>query len=389
MALLLASAATATTMLYYVFLTQMDGTGDFKQSLPLIVDLFQSRLADFYGDYSNIEGVFYALMVILVFGSVFFVIYYIFYFFTTKGLREKRQLLQKAFSHYISPSVIQDILARPQGLVLGGKSAYLTVYFLDIEGFSEMMSEYHPKQIVKYLNEYFSEMAEIILKHEGTIDKYEGDAIMAFWGAPKMQEDHAVLACRSALEHQKAMKKIRTKWKKLKRPEFHGKIGIASGDMVVGNIGSKGHFNYTVIGRAVNGGVQIEKLNRIYETEILVGEKTYHKAKHDFEFREIDSVNLKGYKKNTRIFELLAPKGKLQNIKAELVSKYHEALNATREESWEEAQKAINHCLRIAPKDKPSQILKEKIAGNVVEKKKKNVKKLTTKKTSTKKTSKK
>ncbi|MBT4937385.1 adenylate/guanylate cyclase domain-containing protein [Candidatus Peregrinibacteria bacterium] len=302
---------------------------------------------------------------ILIFVLTFGVLYSIFYFLTHFKEISQRKLIQKAFTQYVGPGVVKNILARPESLVLGGKSAYLTVYFVDINHFSDLTASYHPKQVVKYLNEYFSEMSENILENDGTIDKYEGDAIMAFWGAPSPQDDHAVLACKTALDHLEKISNLRKKWKKQKKPELTIKIGVTSGEMIVGNIGSKGHFNYTVIGEAVNLAAQLEKLNNYYATKILVSERTYHKAKHDFEFREIGEEHFKGHKEPIRIFELLAEKGKLKAGESELVAKYHEALEAFREKDFELAKKAINHCLRIAAKDKPSKILRERVLKEV------------------------
>lgn len=298
---------------------------------------------------------------ILIFIITFGILYSLFYFLTHFKEISQRKLIRRAFNQYVGPSVVKNILARPESLVLGGKSAYLTVYFIDINHFSDLTSSYHPREVVKYLNKYFSEMSEVIMENDGTIDKYEGDAIMAFWGAPSPQDDHAILACKTALDHLKKIANLRKKWKKKGDPELFVKIGITSGEMIVGNIGSKGHFNYTVIGEAVNLGVQLEKLNNYYATKVLVSEKTYHKAKHDFEFREIGEEKFKGHKEPIRIFELYAEKGNLKAGDSELIAKYHEALEAFREKDFELAKKAVNHCLRIAAKDKPSKILKERV----------------------------
>lgn len=345
---------------------------DLTKILPLLFRDIQAQIGTWYTIYIQDEKLVYVFGISLLFISIFFLIYLPFHYAAHFRLYKQKELLQRAFSQYVSSSLMKDILDHPESLVLGGKSAYLTVYFVDIEGFSDLMTEYHPKKIVEYLNDYFSEMSEVILENHGTIDKYEGDAIMAFWGAPKPQEDHTVLACRTALKHQKKLLEMREKWEGTDHPDFKAKIGIASGDMVVGNIGSAGFFNYTVIGRAVNSCVQIEKYNKVYGTKILVSEKTYHKAKHDFEFREIDEVELKGYKHSVRLFELLAEKGKLTGTQSQLVSFYHEALDAFRNRNWENAKKAINDCLRIAPEDLASQLLKDKITKKMAVEKKAN-----------------
>ena len=333
------------------------------------LDIFQYIITDiqnnihlFTWDKSFIILLNYIVISFFVFIFSFSIIYSLFYFVTHCKQIQERKLIQKAFQQYVGEGVVKNILAQPESLVLGGKSAYLTAYFIDINNFSDLTTSYHPKKVVQYLNEYFTEMSDVIMKNDGTIDKYEGDAIMAFWGAPSPQDDHAILACKAALDHIEIIAKIRKKWKKQGKPELFIKIGITSGEMIVGNIGSKGHFNYTVIGEAVNTCAQLEKLNTFYQTNILVSEKTYHKAKHDFEFREIGDAIFKGAKDPLRIFELFAHKKKLKTGERELIDKYHEALNAFNTKDYKFAKKCINHCLRIFPKDIPSKRLKEKIA---------------------------
>jgi adenylate cyclase len=327
-----------------------------------IIKDIQNNIHNFTWDKSFIVLLNYIVISFFVFVFSFSILYSLFYFVTHCKQIQERKLIQKAFQQYVGESVVNNILTRPESLVLGGKSAYLTAYFIDINNFSDLTTSYHPKKVVQYLNEYFTEMSDVIMKNDGTIDKYEGDAIMAFWGAPSPQDDHAILACKSALDHTETIAKIRKKWKKQGKPELFIKIGITSGEMIVGNIGSKGHFNYTVIGSAVNTCAQLEKLNTFYKTKILVSEKTYHKAKHDFEFREIGEAVFKGTKKPLRIFELFSHKKKLKPGERELIDKYHEALNAFNTKEYKLAKKYINHCLRIAPKDTPSKRLKEKIA---------------------------
>ena len=348
-------------VIYVKFLEIYQVQFSLQESLPYIIQDLEKSLRLFSWDNNKLILSFDFLKTVIVFIVSFIIIYAFVIYLSNFRTRSQRKLIQRAFSQYISPMVVKDILSRPESLSLGGKNAYLTVSFLDINNFSELASEYSPKDLVEYLNEYFSRMSEIIINNKGTVDKYLGDALMSFWGAPQAQDDHVIRACKTALEQQAALIKMRKQWKKEKKPEIRSKISLACGDLIVGNIGSKGHFNYTVIGESVNLAARLEKLNTVYGTDILVGDKVYHKAKHDFEFREIDAAIIHGFKKPVRIFELLAEKGKLKDGKGELVNAYHEALESFREKDYKAAKKAINHCLRIAVDDIPSQLLKEKI----------------------------
>jgi adenylate cyclase len=347
-------------MLYREYSLYFNKSEHFLKILPEIKEHFLKKfeIGIQEGSIFISTEIFFTFLLFISFSLIFYLL--INYAFNFK-IFSQRKIIQKAFLHYVSPSIVKNILDRPETLTLGGKSSYLTVCFIDIVNFSTLVSEYHPKDLVKYLNEYFSEMSEIIIKNEGTIDKYEGDAVMAFWGAPLAQDNHTYLACKTALILQKVLKKFRKTWKRMNRPEIFAKIGIVSGDMLVGNIGSKGHFNYTVIGEPVNQCAHLEKLNRIYNTNILVGEDTYHKTKHDFEYREINNVFLKGSKKSLRIFELLEEKGKLNEIEKELRNSYQEALKFKSEKKDKKALEKLYNCLRINPNDKASKLLKEEI----------------------------
>ncbi|PCI24904.1 hypothetical protein COB57_03995 [Candidatus Peregrinibacteria bacterium] len=360
-----ATAGVTFFVFYKKHLETYAGEMTFDQSLPKILDTLYQQMFFFQAQNGKIIIPSDILISIIIFVSLFFLFYVFFHYMGNFHIFAQRKILQQAFLHYVSPKIVQDILHSPENLVLGGKSVYLTVYFIDIENFSEFVVSHHPKLVVKHLNEYFSLLSEKILEHGGTIDKFAGDAILAFWGAPKTQDEHAYLACKTALEHQKALQEIKIEWKKRKKPILNAKIGIVSGNVIVGNIGSKGHFNYTVIGEPVNQCAEMEKLNRFYGTNILVAEETYHKTKHDFSFREIDEVKSKGTNHSLRIFELLGEKDDIKKEQAELIEKYHEALELYRTKQFDAARNAINHCLRIAPKDIPSQRLKAKIVSAI------------------------
>jgi len=227
---------------------------------------------------------------------------YIYRYFT-----EARAVLKTtdAFGHYVSENVVKQILENPDQLKLGGVQKTLTVFFTDLESFTTISETMSPGDLVKQLNEYLDRMSEVILKYDGTIDKFVGDAIIAFWGAPIEQPKHPEYACMAALEYIEALEKLNAEWKERKMEPFKVRIGIHTGKMIVGNVGSKKRFDYTVIGDAVNLGSRLEGKNKELGTSILISEDTYKAVKGKFKTREIGLVTIKGKKKAVRVYELV------------------------------------------------------------------------------------
>jgi len=220
--------------------------------------------------------------------------------------REKRWLRQ-AFGQYVSESLIESIIAHPERLKLGGEEVEATILFSDLVGFTSMAENTAPKELISLLNEYFSTMTEIILTHKGTVDKYIGDAIMAFWGAPLPIDDHATLACEAALEMQAAMKLLQKSWEAKGFPVISLRIGLHTGPVVAGNVGSKKHFNYTVMGDTVNLASRLERANKVYGTEIAMSDITYRRlSSHIFLVRELDLVKVRGRDQPVTVYELLS-----------------------------------------------------------------------------------
>jgi len=279
------------------------------------------------------------------------IVAYIYRYFT-----EARALLktEHAFSRYVSHDVVKQIMENPDQLKLGGDEKVLTVLFSDIAGFTSIAEKLRPEKLVKQLNEYLDKMSEVILEQHGTIDKFVGDAIIAFWGAPIPHRDHAVRACLTALEYQSALEKLRSEWKKKKKKLFYARIGIHTGKMVVGNVGSQRRFDYTVIGDSVNLGARLEGVNKVFGTEILISDDTYKAAKHKIEAREIDLITVKGKTRPVRAYELLSLKGKLPKAKKDLIGEFDKGLRAYRNQDWSEAIECFNSALKIEPKDGPS-----------------------------------
>ena len=276
----------------------------------------------------------------------------IFFSLTIYGyLKEKkeRHFIEDTFGKYMSPKVIDKLLGDPTGLKLGGEEKELTAFFTDLGSFTTLSEKLSAEELVNLLNEYFSEMTEILLKHEGTLDKYDGDAIKAFFGAPVYFADHAKRACWVAIEMQEKLETLQKK-----RPELSMRIGINTGMMVVGNIGSKIRMNYGMNGDSVNLAARLEGANKEYGTLTLISESTYEQAKDFIEVREIDTVRVIGRTKPVRIYELLGKKGFIDSSISRILPLYNEGLNFYKESKWEEAISCFKKALENYPEDGPS-----------------------------------
>jgi len=248
----------------------------------------------------------------------------------------ERKKLKGAFMHYVSGTVVQEILRCPEKLRLGGEEKELSVLFSDIRGFTAIAEDLSPEELVHLLNEYLTVMTNIILKYDGTLDKYVGDAIMAIFGAPLEQSDHPMRACRSALEMIAGLEKLNEKWiGEGKKPLDMG-IGINTGIMVVGNMGSELRFDYTVMGDSVNLASRLEGANKTYKTNILIGETTYEQVRAEYVCLELDKVRVKGKTRPVRIYQLLGDK-KNAAIPPEIIEAFHRGLRHYEEQAWDRA----------------------------------------------------
>lgn len=216
-----------------------------------------------------------------------------------------KKRIRNMFGRYVSPAVVDQILENPPEL--GGVDKNLTVFFSDIRGFTTLSETMTPQELVNHLNIYLTSMTDIILEFRGTLDKYVGDEIMCFWGAPIPQEDHALLACKCALKQMEALRKLNEGWPPEKRINIG--IGLNSGVMTVGNMGSLGRMNYTLMGDNVNLGARLEGTNKQYATQIIISEFTYPLVKDKVIVRELDNIRVKGKNKPVLIYELLDIKG--------------------------------------------------------------------------------
>ncbi len=221
--------------------------------------------------------------------------------------RKKSTMVKAMFSQYVSTSLVNELIANPDKLKLGGEEKTLTILFSDIAGFTSFSEGKTPEEVVTFINQFLDEMSESVLQFNGTLDKYLGDSVMAFWGAPVEIPDHAELACKCAIDMKTRLEKLNEKWN-TGDDAVKMRIGINTGDVVVGNIGGKKRFDYTVMGDNVNLASRLEGANKFYNTSIMISESTYNDIKSKFITREIDTIKVKGKKNITKVYELIGMK---------------------------------------------------------------------------------
>jgi adenylate cyclase len=276
--------------------------------------------------------------------------------------RSKRYI-KGMFQHYLTASVVDELLRRPDMLQLGGERRIATAFFSDIKNFTTVSESLPPEELVAQLNEYLAAMTEVVLKYEGYLDKYEGDAIMAIFGVPVDQADHAERTCLAALEMQAILLDLRKRWQEQEKPKWHVRMGINSGPMIAGNIGGKDRFDYTVIGDSVNLASRLEGANKTYNTQIMISEFTKELLNEEWMLRELDLLQVKGKTKPVRVFELMAEnRSKLANSQLLLLDEYQKGLQAYRSKKWKEATACFERALLIVPDDGPSKTYVERCA---------------------------
>jgi adenylate cyclase len=286
--------------------------------------------------------------------------------FFVKELRSKERMKQ-TFGKYIDPRILEHVLAQPGAEAVGGGRRNMTVSFADLVGFTGLSERLTPLLMVTLLNRHFGLQALAVQEHHGVVDKFVGDSVMAFWGPPFVKpEEHALLACRAAQAQLGALDALR-----LELPDITGLrrdlpaidlcIGICTGEVVVGNIGSDNTRSYTVIGDTANLAARLERANRVYGTQILIGETTAQAIGSQFETREIDTISVKGKTETTRIFELMAAAGQLSEELARLRECYEQARRTYLAQDWDLAEANFRECLRIRPNDGPSHVFLERV----------------------------
>lgn len=268
---------------------------------------------------------------------------------------EKRKL-RNAFAHYVSKDLIENVISNPDALKLGGDRREISVLFLDIENFTTLSESGNPEKVIEVINGYFDEFSKIIMEVGGTVDKFEGDAIMALFGAPLICADHAVKACNAALKIREAVEPLNVKFGQ----KLNVRIGIGTGDAIVGNMGSRERFDYTAMGDTVNTASRLEGINKFYKTRILVMHKTFLAVGGAFFFREVDTICPKGKSDPLQIHELMGVE--VSEAGKKLVATWDEALAAYRRADWVVAEAKLNEVLAVLPDDGPSHTLLERVA---------------------------
>jgi len=303
--------------------------------------------------YFLLTGVYINILtpVLSVFSTV--IIIFILNFFT---LEKEKSFIKNAFSHYLSPDVISELVSNPDKLNLGGEKKRLTAIFTDVQGFSTISEQLDPSDLVNLLNAYLTDMSNTILDLRGTIDKYEGDAIIAFFGAPVEYEEHSANACLAAVKMRRVEKKLNEYFLKegMSPVPLFTRIGINTGDMVVGNMGTPKKMDYTIMGNAVNLAARLEGVNKQYGTGILVSEETYNSGGSNFTARQLDRVRVVGINTAVRLYELIEEKSMTSDDTIEAIDIFHSALNIFEEREWIKAQKYFSKVLKIIPDDGPS-----------------------------------
>lgn len=280
-------------------------------------------------------------------------------------LKERKQnvLIKGMFSQYVSKNVVNELIANPDKLRLGGERKNVSILFSDIAGFTTFSENKTPEELVGFINEFLSEMTEIILFNEGTLDKYLGDAIMAFWGAPIEVKDHAYKACLTALQMQKKLIDLTDKWHTAGGTKIKIRIGINSGDVIVGNIGGVKRFDYTVMGDNVNLASRLEGANKEYGTGIMISGSSHDMVKDKIISRELDLIRVKGKTQPTRVYELLGLSGEKAGEEIlENLSDYLCGLDMYRSGKFETAAEYFNKSFNLI-NDYPSKVYMERCSS--------------------------
>jgi class 3 adenylate cyclase len=270
--------------------------------------------------------------------------------------------MRHAFSTYLSEDVVEEIISDPARLQLGGVNRHMTALFSDIKGFTGIAEALDPAHLVELLNHYLSTMSDIILEEKGPIDKYQGDAIISFFGAPLELHDHALRACTAGIIMKRTEKDI-NKYvleKGISPSPLLTRIGINTGDMIVGNMGTQKKMNYTIISNAVNLASRLEGVNKAYGTWVLASDSTVQETKGKLLTRRLDSVRVVGINEAVRIHEVLEFKADASDPLFELTYLFNKATALFDERNWKDAENAFAQVLKLYPNDDPSKLYLER-----------------------------
>lgn len=268
--------------------------------------------------------------------------------------QQRKKQIKHAFEHYVPPQVVAEMIAHPEQLKLGGQKREVTMLFTDLKGFTTISEQMDPEEVSRLLNRHLTEMTRIILRHNGTVDKFIGDAIMAFWGAPLDDSQHADHAFQAAMEMQAAMATMRQQLVTEGLPPLYMRIGIHSGSAIVGNMGSDDRFDYSAIGDTVNLASRLEGINKLYGTDILLSEFTVSLLEHDSLLKKVDVVRVKGK---------LAPVGIYTPCMDEnMAALSKQALEAYQASLWDQSEILWRKILETSPQDQVAEVFLKRIS---------------------------
>jgi adenylate cyclase len=314
---------------------------------------------------TGIEWVHFTLFPLVSVLNSFLVIFFGIVIGLEVAITKDQAFIRNTFAKYVSEKVVNELLQHPELLHLGGEERVISLLFSDIENFTTVSERLSPRELVSLLNDYLTEMTAIVLEQGGIIDKYIGDGIMAEFGAPLPIPHHADQAVRAALHMQRRLQELRPKWRQQGLPELRCRVGINTGPMVVGNIGSEQVFNYTVIGDAVNLASRLEGANKYYQTLVMISEFTYDCLTPNlFRTRLLDAVRVKGRSQPVKIYEVYGestddiPAAELQYYHA-----YHEACAAYLERRFDVACAQFEAALALRPEDTAAREMLGRMAG--------------------------
>lgn len=304
-------------------------------------------------DYGFIIDIFYFLAITILTYSFSVLLKYL-------SVEKEKKFIKNIFSRYVSPAIINELVNNPAKLKLGGERAHITILFSDIRSFTSISEKISPEKLVALLNEYFTVMTKIILSTDGLLDKFIGDAIMAFWGAPLPNKNQAALACETALLMHEQLLEKRSVWRELYGVEIYNGLGINTGEAIVGNFGSEERFDYTAIGDSVNLASRLEGLTKFYGVYKIVSEATKEEAGAKFFFRFLDKVRVKGKGQAVNIFELIDLTEKLSQTTKDFYALYQKGVSLYQTKKWNEAIEIFNELLIARPDDRPAQTYLER-----------------------------
>lgn len=263
----------------------------------------------------------------------------------------------RSFGKYVPTALVRELITTGQEAKLGGQEAELTVFFSDIADFTRISEQLRPAELVAHVGDYLGEMSELVLASQGTVDKYIGDAVMAFWGAPTPVPNHPLQACRAALACQHRLGQLQEQWRAAGKPELFTRIGLHTGEMIVGNMGSHNRLNYTVIGDAVNLASRLEGLNKYYGTSILISAATWQRVRDQLLARPVDCVAVKGKRQGLVIYELLAERAEATQQQHALAQAAELAMQAYLARDFVAAADGFAQVLAVQPGDLAAQKL--------------------------------